>query len=41
MDDSLDDDTGLVVFCLVTESAESSDSFYDGSSEDNEEGESD
>ena len=41
MDDLLDEDTGLVGFCLVPESDDSSDDVYDGSSEYKEDEESD
>ena len=41
MDILLDDDTGLVGFCPVPESDESSDNVSDDSSEDKEEKESD
>ena len=41
VDDLLDDITGLVSFCLVTKSDESSDDVYDESSEDDEDEESD
>ena len=41
MDDLLDDVTGLVGFCLVPESDESSDNDYNESSKDDEDEESD
>ena len=41
MDDLLDDVTGLVGFCLVPESGDSSENVSDNSSEDDEDEESD